>query len=107
MVKGRNFDLLVRLVAQFRADLAAEKTPEDFCFVPTKTLKRDLQIEEHSLLQRVLRTRKDLERQFIDGIDYMLDDQDVIQSDRWKGYRLNPYLVLVEMTQLHEVAKMS
>ena len=49
--------------------------------------------------------RKELERQFIDAIDYMLDDQDVIQSDRWKGYRLNPYLVLVDVSQLHEKTK--
>jgi hypothetical protein len=68
-------------------------------------LLRDLKIQEHSLGQRVFRTRKELEQQFIDAIDYMLDDQDVIQSDRWKGYRLNPYLVLVDVSQLHEKTK--
>jgi len=105
VVKGRNFDLVARLAAQFRADLAAGKSPEEFAYVPTGTLLRDLEIQEHSLGQRVFRTRKELERQFIDAIDYMLDDQDVIQSDRWKGYRLNPYLVLVDVSQLHETTK--
>jgi hypothetical protein len=68
-------------------------------------LLRDLKIQEHSLGQRVFRIRKELERQFISAIDYMLDDQDVIQSDRWKGYRLNPYLVLVDVSQLHNKPK--
>jgi 7-cyano-7-deazaguanine synthase in queuosine biosynthesis len=105
VVEGRNFDLIARLTAQFRADLAAEKSPIDFAYVPTGTLLLDLKIQEHSLGQRVLRTRKELERQFIDAIDYMLDDQDIIQSDRWYGYRLNPYLVLVDLSQLHEKPK--
>jgi 7-cyano-7-deazaguanine synthase in queuosine biosynthesis len=105
VVKGKNFDLVARLAAQFRTDLAAGKSPEEFVFVPTSMLLRDLHIEEHSLGQRVFRTRKELERQFIDAIDYMLDDQDVIQSNRWKGYRLNPYLVLVDVSQLHEKTK--
>jgi 7-cyano-7-deazaguanine synthase in queuosine biosynthesis len=96
IIERSNFDLLARLAVQYRADLAAGKTPEEFSFVPTDTLERDLRIQEHSLLQRVFRTRRELERQFIDCIDYMVDDQDVIQSDRWKGYRLNPYLVLAE-----------
>jgi hypothetical protein len=105
VLKGRNFDLVARLAAQFRTDLAAGKSPEEFAYVPTGTLLRDLKIQEHSLGQRVFRTRKELEQQFIDAIDYMLDDQDVIQSDRWKGYRLNPYLVLVDVSQLHEKTK--
>jgi hypothetical protein len=105
VVKGGNFDLIARLAVQFRTDLAAEKSPEEFAYVPTGTLLRDLEIKEHSLGQRVFRTRKELEQQFIDAIDYMLDDQDVIQSDRWKGYRLNPYLVLIDLSQLHEKTK--
>jgi hypothetical protein len=107
VVRGKNFELIARLAVQFQADLAAGKAPEDFSFVRTKILKQDLHIEEHSLLQRVFRTRKELTRQFINSIDYMLDDQDVVQSDRWRGYRLNPYLVLVDMTQLHQKSKMS
>ena len=105
VVKGRNFDLVARLAAQFRIDLASRKSPEEFAYVPTGTLLRDLKIEEHSLGQRVSRIRKELERQFVQAIDYMVDDQDVVQSHRWKGYRLNPYLVLVELAQLHEKPK--
>jgi hypothetical protein len=105
VVKGRSFDLFVRLAAQFRTDLAVRKSPEEFTYVPTRMLLRDLKIQEHSLGQRVFRVRKELERQFISAIDYMLDDQDVIQSDRWKGYRLNPYLLLVDVSQLHNKPK--
>jgi hypothetical protein len=105
VIKGRNFDLIARLAAQFRADLASRKSREEFAFISTGTLLRDLDIQEHSLGQRVSRIRKELELQFVQAIDYMVDDQDVVQSNRWKGYRLNPYLVLVDLAQLHEKPK--
>jgi hypothetical protein len=53
----------------------------------------------------VLRIRKTLEEQFVAAIDYVPDEQDFIQSDRWKGYKLNPYLLLVDASQLHGGSK--
>lgn len=105
VIKGKNFDLILRLAVQFRADLAFEKSPKDFTYVPTRTLMGDLGIEEHTLGQRVFRIRREMERQFVQAIDYMLDDQDVIQSNRWRGLRLNPYLLLIEVSQLHPKPK--
>jgi len=100
VLKGKYFELFNRLAIQFQADLAADKRSEDFAFIPTTTLLQDLRILGHTLGQRVLRARKLLQRQFVAAIDYMLDKQDIIQSDRWKGYKLNPYLMLVEVSQL-------
>jgi hypothetical protein len=105
VLKKASFELLARLAVQFRKDSSAGKFPEDFAYVATRTLLSDFNIEEHSLGQRVLRTRKELARQFLDAIDFMVDDHDVIQSDRWKGYRLNPYLVLVDLSQLPDRPK--
>jgi hypothetical protein len=105
ILKGKSFELFARLAIQFRSDHAAGKRPEEFSFVRTGELLGDLNIAEHTLGQRVFRIRKDLEQQFLDATDFMLDQQDVIQSDRWKGYRLNPYLLLVDASQLHESPK--
>ncbi len=33
-----------------------------------------------------------------------LDAADIIENQEWKGYRLNPYLLLVKATQLRESA---
>jgi 7-cyano-7-deazaguanine synthase in queuosine biosynthesis len=100
-LKGKSFELIERLAVQFNADLATGKGPEEFTYVPTRTLLRELGVQEHTLGQRVLRIRKTLEEQFVAALDYVLDEQDFIQSDRWKGYKLNPYLLLVDASQLH------
>jgi 7-cyano-7-deazaguanine synthase in queuosine biosynthesis len=105
ILERKRFELVARLAVQFRKDSSAGKSPEKCAFVRTSTLLSDFNIEEHSLGQRVLRTRKELARQFLDAIDFMVDDHDVIQSDRWKGYRLNPYLVLVDLSRLSEQSK--
>jgi 7-cyano-7-deazaguanine synthase in queuosine biosynthesis len=105
VLKRKSFELVAQLAVQFRNDSSAGKSPEKFAFVQTSTLLSYFNIEEHSLGQRVLRARKELARQFLDSLDFMLDGHDVIQSDRWKGYRLNPYLVLVDLSQLPERSK--
>ena len=40
--------------------------------------------------------RKRIARTFLKEIDQRLDADDVIQNKEWKGYRLNPYLLLVK-----------
>ena len=100
-LRGKAFELVQRLAMQFQTDRAERKKPEHHTFVPTKTLMHDLKVQEHTLSQRVLRTRSSIQEQFIVSTDYMIDEQDIIQSDRWKGYRLNPYLILVEPADLH------
>lgn len=99
-IKGAGFALIARLVDQFKKDLCDGKPPEKYSFVRTGTLLQEFAIEEHSLLQRVHRCRDSLKQQFERSMDYMLDEQDIIQSHRWRGYRLNPYLLLVSPEQL-------
>ena len=50
---------------------------------------------------------KALEQQFLNNCDIQLDPEDVVQNEEWKGYRLNPYLLLVKPTQLQGVGSMS
>jgi magnesium-transporting ATPase (P-type) len=57
--------------------------------------------------ERVSRARKALEQQFLNNCDIQLDPEDVVQNEEWKGYRLNPYLLLVKPTQLQGVGSMS
>ena len=48
-----------------------------------------------------------MSQQFVEAIDYEIDEQDVIQSVRWKGFRLNPFLIEVALEELHLTAKTS
>jgi hypothetical protein len=70
--------------------------------VKAADLARRLSVDEQSLRQRVSRTRKSLEDQFLQHCDKQLDLEDVIQNEEWKGYRLNPYLLQVKPGQLQE-----
>ena len=72
-----------------------ESHPADHSLVRTQTLLGELKIEEHTLLQRVHRIRRTLEAHFLASIDYSIDQGDFIQSERWHGYRPNPYLAMV------------
>jgi hypothetical protein len=97
---GASFLLVARLVQPFRSDLDSGADPQSFKYVPTKTLMHDLGATEHTVGQRVLRVRNLLREQFLAAINYIIDDEDIIQSKSWNGYRLNPYLMLVPPLQL-------
>jgi hypothetical protein len=94
-LKGANYRFVRELAQQFRADWNAEKDRSSYGYVPTKTLMSKLTLSEHSIGQTAARVRKALRNQFLDAIDYLIDEEDIIQSARWRGYRLNPFLIMV------------
>jgi hypothetical protein len=97
---GNSYQLVARLAADFRKDVETATAKSAYTFVPTRTLMKDLGTNDASLRQRINRLRRSLERQFLECADYHLDDNDFIESDPWKGYRLNPFVLLVELGQL-------
>jgi hypothetical protein len=99
---GAVFELIAALMPEFEADLNAGTFHDQYQFVSAKTLARRLAIDEQSLRQRVSRSRKKLERGFLHAFDRQLDAADVIENQGWKGYRLNPHLLLVKSVQLCE-----
>jgi Queuosine biosynthesis protein QueC len=99
-LKGVAYELVAKLSEQFLWD-KQNATPKDkYTFIRTNKLLEYLKIDETTLRKRVHSTRLTLKQQFLKHIDYPLDEQDIIQSHRWKGYRLNPYLVLVDAADL-------
>jgi hypothetical protein len=101
-LKGAGFQLLRALATEFEEDVNASLSKHAFRFIGARQLAKRLDIDEQSMRKRVSHTRKMLERQFLARCDLQLDDFDVIQSEGWKGYRLNPYLLQVKPQQLHE-----
>ncbi len=97
---GAAFSLIQALLKEFLEDINAGTPKAEFHFVRADTLAKRLGINEQSLRQRVSRTRTSLEKQFLLAADIQLDDEDVIQNEEWKGYRINPYLLLVKSAQL-------
>ncbi len=100
-LRGSGYDLVHALFREFEEDIKVGLDGNAFRFVSATNLAKRLSIDEQSLRQRVSRTRRILERQFLEKCDIQLDADDVIENDPWKGYRLNPYLLLVNVSQLH------
>jgi hypothetical protein len=76
------------------------RTDKGHEFVRWERLTDTLGISEHTLRQRILRSRRSLSRQFREKLGWTLDQNEIIENDRWQGYRLNPRLLLVAPSQL-------
>lgn len=101
---GGAYALIEALLREFEEDISSGKPHANFRFVKADLLAQRLGINEQSLRQRVSRTRKNLEKQFLLIANTPLDEDDVIQNEEWKGYRINPYLLLVQLAQLQDGA---
>jgi 7-cyano-7-deazaguanine synthase in queuosine biosynthesis len=99
---GSIYELVAALCPEFEEDLNTGTFRDQYRFVPAAVLAKRLQINPPSLRQCVSRARRKIERSFLAKFDLQLDADDVIQNKEWKGYRLNPYLLLVKPTQLRE-----
>jgi hypothetical protein len=99
LLRNKSCELFLRLAAQFRRDLESEIERVDFNFVPSRSIANDLGMTLENLRQLVNRTRRDLEKQFEATIGYTLDQEDIIQSRSWQGYRLNPFLIQIDIRQ--------
>jgi hypothetical protein len=102
---GSIYELVAALCPEFEEDLNAGTFRDEYRFVTAAVLAKRLQINPPSLRQCVSRARRKIERSFLAKFDLQLDADDVIQNREWKGYRLNPYLLLVKPAQLREQSK--
>jgi Queuosine biosynthesis protein QueC len=104
---GSIYGMIAALAQEFEADLDAGTFKDQYRFVKASVFAKRLQIDEQSLRQRVSRARKKIEQSFLSTCDLQLDVDDVIQNEEWKGYRLNPYLLLVKPAQVRDRPPMS
>lgn len=96
---GAGYRLIRELALDFKRDMEARISPRERRFISGRKLAGRLGWEEQTLRQRVSRTRRVLADRF-DKAGTYLDPEDVIQTQNWAGYRLNPYLLLVDALQL-------
>ena len=104
VVTGANYRLLKALADQFRSDLEKGVAKQNYAYLNKERLTKVLNITEHSLRQRVSRCRKDITGGFLEKIGCFIADNDVIENQGWRGYRLNPSLLLVTPAQLEPEA---
>lgn len=99
---GVMFHLIAALAEDFASDLATGRGPREYRYLKAAKLAERLRIDLPSLRRRVSRARRKLEAGFLNRFDQQLDSEDIIQSKEWNGYRLNPYLQLLNPAQLRD-----
>lgn len=98
---GGSVHELIQVLAQtFEADLDAGTFPQQHSFVMATALAKRFHIDEASLRQRISRARKTLAKAFLEKMDRQIVTDDIIQNQEWRGYRLNPNLVMLKASQL-------
>jgi 7-cyano-7-deazaguanine synthase in queuosine biosynthesis len=101
-IGGVSFQLVAKLAIEFMEDMTAARPRDEFRFVKAETLAGRLGIDQQGLRQQITRLRRSIERKFLKTIDVQLADDDVVQNEPGRGYRLNPYLLLVQPGQLRD-----
>lgn len=93
VLSGTSFDLIATL-ADHRNRTQLEQRDDDESYLPTGRLMSQWSVEGEIVRRRVMRCRKSLSKGFRENYGQLIDDDAVVQSRRWHGYRLNPNVVL-------------
>jgi hypothetical protein len=101
-IGGVSFQLVAKLAIEFMEDMTAGRPRDEFRFVKAETLAGRVGIGEQGLRQQITRFRRSIEKKFLEAFDVQLADDDVVQNEPGRGYRLNPYLLLAQPGQLRD-----
>ena len=94
------------LAVEFLDDVRSAQIPEQYRFVETEILADRLGIDQQGMRQRITRFRNIVEQRFLEALDVQLMDGDVLQNEPGRGYRLNPYLLLVQPSQVRNLTNL-
>jgi CheY-like chemotaxis protein len=93
---GAHYELLVALRDPFLSDLRALTPHDKYAGLASKELALKWGIEDEAARRRVSAFREKVTKDFREGLNRILEDNDVVENLRdWRGYRLNPLVVKV------------
>jgi 7-cyano-7-deazaguanine synthase in queuosine biosynthesis len=95
-----SFALLEMLAAAWEKDRQAKLAPENHAFLTARSLAKALRISETSLRRCVYRVRRRVADGFEGNAGLVLAANALIENHRWKGYRLNPAVLLIAPGEL-------
>jgi 7-cyano-7-deazaguanine synthase in queuosine biosynthesis len=92
VLERKHAAIIQSLLQAYQDGLQAGRGPEGHAFLRTKTLAATLSMSEEGLRQYVSGLRKSLDEQSRRAFGVPLEPDDVIESRKFQGYRLNPHL---------------
>lgn len=96
---GGDYQLLRLLLDAFEEDQRNRKAPDNYRYTITKALATKLQVRQPTVRQRVLQIRKQLANWFAE--DYPLPQDALIENAWWEGYRINPAVRLLDLSEMN------
>jgi hypothetical protein len=97
---GVSFRLFEILVAQAQKDDTEGRAPSQHTYISVRKLQEMFDLDAEALRQRVAFARKKLGEQFRQLMNRDLDEEDLIETKQRRGYRLNPYVLIVDPDQV-------
>ena len=89
----------------FEEDVASRKAPENYRYTYARVLVKELGVQDETVRRRVLRIRKLLSHWYAHG--YPLPQDALIENRRWNGYRINPAVRLLDLSEFPAAGEMS
>lgn len=99
VIKGRSYELIEALVEHAR-QTRHHGDPKEAPYIHSGALCTKMQVLDQNLRRIVNRARGDLSAAFERKTGYLLDPHDVVESDPWRGYRLNPFVAIVALEEM-------
>lgn len=102
-LKNNSYRLVAELAKEFREDMHACRTQEEYRFVAVGDLADRLgKNADEDVRQQVRRVRRALDNEFRGTLGRLLGIDDIIENRQGRGYRLNPGLLLILPQQMQD-----
>jgi 7-cyano-7-deazaguanine synthase in queuosine biosynthesis len=92
---GANHALVSALLLKYEEDRRAGRAPERYRYTAAPNLAAELAIGEQTLRRRVSRLRRTFAGLCVDYLGFPLDQNAIIETKGWQGYRINPAVRIV------------
>ena len=99
VLTGRQYELL-RLLVNHAREARTKGNAVASPFMLTRQLYTRMHTTDENLRRIVERARKKLRKTFEENTGYLLDTNDIIESDHWRGYRLNRHVAIVSPDEM-------
>jgi 7-cyano-7-deazaguanine synthase in queuosine biosynthesis len=99
-LSGASYSLLNQLRAEYEQAKLAGTAPENYPFVNSHKLAQRLDVDEPTVRRRISRLRHRLDKHSVAAGNGPLSPDAVIENEAWAGYRLNPAVLVLAVSEL-------
>ena len=99
-VNGASYSLLDQLRSEYEQAKQAKKAPGNYPFINSHELAQRLDVEEPTVRRQISRLRRSLNKRSIAAGGRQLPPDAVIENEPWAGYRLNPAVLVLAISEL-------